>query len=119
MMKRRNWTTKRRLALFNTHDGICHLCKGKIESGQAWEVEHVIAIELGGDDDEANCRPAHFKCHKAKTRDDVGKIAKAKRVEARHTGASRPKGNLQSRGFDKVERPKKPGLPPKQMFRIQ
>lgn len=86
-MTRRRWTALRRADLFMTHDGICHICGGKIGIGEPWDIEHVIPLALGGDDDEANCRPAHVACHKDKTADDKAQIAKANRVRAKHLGA--------------------------------
>jgi 5-methylcytosine-specific restriction endonuclease McrA len=54
---------------------------------EKWDLEHVIPIAMGGDDDEENLRPAHKSCHKAKTKDDVKAVAKAKRRQAKHLGA--------------------------------
>lgn len=88
---RRNLSPKARLSIFLASGGICHLCGRKIEPGEGWELEHVIPLAMGGEDAPANMQPAHAKCHKAKTRDDVGNIARAKRREARHLGAYRPK----------------------------
>lgn len=91
-MTRRSWTPRRRLALFEAHRGICHLCGERIDgTREPWEVEHLIPIAMGGEDDEANCAPAHVACHKAKTATDKGQIAKANRVRAKHNGAHRPK----------------------------
>ena len=87
MAKRKTISAKARVALFQKHDGTCHLCGGKIHAGEAWEVEHVIPFAMGGADTEDNWCPAHTKCHKAKTVKDVADIAKAKRREARHIGA--------------------------------
>lgn len=85
---RRSLSAKERLRLFTLHGGICHLCAGRIDgSREAWEVEHVLALALGGADDDANRKPAHVKCHRPKTADDIGKIAKADRIKAKHTGA--------------------------------
>jgi 5-methylcytosine-specific restriction endonuclease McrA len=92
MTARRSLTSKERLRLFALHDERCHLCGGRIGVGEAWEVEHVIPLAMGGADDDANRKPAHVKCHRAKTTDDAANIAKAKRREAKHLGARpRPK----------------------------
>lgn len=87
-MKRRTWTAKRKLAVFEAHGGCCHICGGKIHVGEPWDLEHQIPLALGGDDDESNVAPAHVKCHRAKTSQDVAQIAKANRVRAKHFGAS-------------------------------
>jgi hypothetical protein len=84
--KRKSISTKQRVELFNEHNGICHICGGKINVGEAWEVEHRIPFAMGGEDSKSNWAPAHSKCHRTKTTDDVGAIAKAKRREARHIG---------------------------------
>jgi 5-methylcytosine-specific restriction endonuclease McrA len=87
---RRSLSTKARAALFLDHKGQCHICGGMIQPGQAWEVEHVIPLAQGGDDEPHNMRPAHAKCHKAKTADDAANTAKAKRREAKHNGWRSP-----------------------------
>lgn len=85
---RRKWTPKRRLAVFEAHKGTCHLCGDKIDgTREAWELEHVIPLAMGGDDDETNVAPAHKSCHAAKTVIDAGNLAKANRVRAKHYGA--------------------------------
>ena len=86
MVNRKTISAKKRVALFAAHNGICHICGGKINVGEAWQVEHVIPFAMGGSDTEDNWRPAHTKCHKTKTVKDVADIAKAKRREARHIG---------------------------------
>jgi len=86
MTKRKTISSKQRLKLFQDHSGVCHICGGKINVGESWEVEHIIPIAMGGDDEPSNWRPAHTKCHKGKTKEDVTAIAKAKRREALHNG---------------------------------
>ena len=52
------------------------------------------------------CEP----CHSVKTaKQDVPAIAKAKRREAKHIGATMPKGQIKSAGFQKVEKPPRAG----------
>jgi 5-methylcytosine-specific restriction endonuclease McrA len=94
MAKRKTISVKARVTLFQKHDGVCHLCGGKINVGEAWEVEHIIPFAMGGADDESNWSPAHIKCHRAKTTEDVGNIARAKRREARHIGVKVSKSPL-------------------------
>ena len=118
MTKRRRRTAKQRLALLHAHNSVCHLCGGQIQAGEKWEVEHVIPLEIYGDDSgDENCRPAHAKCHKAKTVQDAADIAKAKRREIKHAGASAPKQKIKSRPFHRKERKPKPTLKPKELFR--
>lgn len=86
-MKRRKRTTAERLRLFEARGGICYLCQGRINVGEAWELEHRIALEISGDDTDDNLELAHQKCHRDKTRVDAADIARAKRREAKHMGA--------------------------------
>lgn len=88
---RRSIGTRERVEIFRAHDGICHLCAGRIQAGEAWDLEHAIPLAMGGEDGGDNLRPAHVKCHRTKTSRDVRDIAKAKRREARHLGAHRAK----------------------------
>lgn len=88
-------TAKRRKAIFHEAGGICHICALPIDAdNERWEVEHVIPIKLGGIDDFPNTQPAHTSCHKAKTKGDITRIAKAKRVEKKHNGTFRPPRNI-------------------------
>ena len=96
-MKRRTFTAQQNVKFFLAHGGLCNICGGKIDAvREKWEREHVIPLALGGEDDEANMRPAHVKCHRSKTDQDVSNIARAKRREARHMGA-KPKSKWPSR----------------------
>lgn len=88
-MTRRRLSDTSRVALFLRHDGICHICGSRIIAGERWEVDHVLPLAQGGDDDDTNTRPAHVKCHRVKTAKDASDTAKAKRREARHIGAHR------------------------------
>ena len=59
-------------------------------------------------------------CHKEKTKDDVADIARAKRREAAHLGARRPKQPIKGGGSLKgPERAheKRTALPPKELYR--
>ena len=89
-MTRKPRTDKQRLELFNANGGICHLCGGKIEAGQAWELDHVIEYTLTRDDSDENMKPAHKKCHRAKTSTRATVLAKVARIEAKHAGVKKP-----------------------------
>ena len=90
----RRMTPKRRAQIFADHEGICHICDGKIAVGEAWEVEHVIPLEISGDDSDGNLAPAHVKCHSVKTKADARTIAKCRRVSQKHSGARKPNGEI-------------------------
>lgn len=101
---RKRWSAKARLRIFLAHEGRCHVCRGRISVGEAWELDHVVALALGGDDEEHNLAPAHKKgCHASKTaKEDVPAIARAKRRQIQHLGASAPKRPIRSAGFQKA-----------------
>lgn len=87
-MVARRMSTRRRAAIFAAAGGVCHICGGRIDgTREAWEADHVIPLEIGGDDSDGNLAPAHVKCHRAKTAEaDIPAIAKARRVAAKHDG---------------------------------
>lgn len=91
-----------RMALFAAQDGICETCKGSLT---AFEVDHRLALALGGQDQPHNLRALCPPCHKIKTAADKKAIAKAKRLERDADPATRRKSPrpLKSRPFPKRE----------------
>lgn len=88
MNRRTRLSTTARFELLQREKYRCHLCRGLIYVGQAWDISHEIPLELGGADDELNRRAAHRKCHRDHTAAvDMPAIARAKRIEASHHGA--------------------------------
>lgn len=103
MTTRRSMSPSRRLRIFEAHGGVCCHCGLKIDGvREAWIVEHLLALGLTGADDDANCAPAHEHCRRVKDKDDVKRIAKAKRAKQQHLGI-RPPSRLRGRGFEKAE----------------
>lgn len=88
--RRKPITRKQRVAVFMAASGCCYICGQKLR-GEAWDVEHPLALALGGSDDIADLRPVCRPCHKAKSATDKGAIEKGKRVRDRHIGAKRSK----------------------------
>lgn len=108
---RKSFTAKDRARIFTAHGGICGLSGVKIGPTDAWHIEHRVPVALGGSNDDENLYPALVEPHKDKTRDDVKRIAKAKRQSGVEGGqkARRDKrgfGLIQSRVFDKTLRKK-------------
>lgn len=90
MTRRRSISASERARIFTGSGGICHICGHKIDGGrEPWDVEHVIPLEMGGDDHGDNLQPAHRSCHKNKTAEDAKHIAKAKRMQQRAMGIKR------------------------------
>jgi len=115
---RKSFSAKDRARIFAAHGGVCGLSGVKIKPGEAWHIEHRVPVALGGSNDDENLYPALVKPHALKTKDDVKRIAKAKRQSGIEGGqAARrakrgfgliqsrnewPKGvKIQSRGFQR------------------
>jgi 5-methylcytosine-specific restriction enzyme A len=78
-MSRQEFTAKTRVAAFLRAEGRCEDCSAQLSVGNT-EYDHAIPCELGGDNDLRNCVVLCRSCHRAKTsRDDIPRIAKAKR----------------------------------------
>jgi 5-methylcytosine-specific restriction endonuclease McrA len=89
-----------RLRVFERCGGVCHISRRKIRPGEAWELEHVKPLSMGGEHRELNLAPALVQPHREKTAREAGERAKADRIRAKHLGtwekSSRP---LPSRKF--------------------
>lgn len=83
-----------RAEIFARHNGVCDICGGKIHVGERWENSHRIPLEAGGNDDESNWFPAHYKCHRKQTAEiDIPLVAKLTRIRHKNTGAKAPSRN--------------------------
>jgi hypothetical protein len=104
--KRKAMSPTRRLRLFEAHNGIYCLCLKKIDGvHEKWTIEHLRALGLGGEDADSNCAPAHEDCRRVKDKDDVERIAKAKRVKQKHIGIrTAPAKKLNGPGFPVSEK---------------
>lgn len=98
---RARMTAKRRQHIFSenctSHNvAPCCLCGEPIHRhADRWIIEHKRALALLGPDVNTNCGPAHFECAEVKTHtEDLPRIRKAKRQQARHEGTKKP-----ARGF--------------------
>lgn len=80
-----------RLRIFDLHEGRCHISGRKIRQGEAWELEHIVALCNGGEHRESNMAPALAKPHKAKTASDIAEKAVTARKRKHLLGVKRPK----------------------------
>ncbi len=76
-----------RLRVFETFGGVCQLSDRKIFPGDKWQLDHIVALSVGGEHRESNLQPVLDIPHKAKTRADVAAKAKADRLRKKHIGA--------------------------------
>lgn len=90
-----------RARVFAAHDGRCHRTGRKIQAGEAWELDHIVALINGGRNVESNLAPILAgKPHREKTAEDVAIKAKTARMKAKHLGIfPKTKAPLRSRGF--------------------
>jgi 5-methylcytosine-specific restriction endonuclease McrA len=80
--------------------GRCYLSGRKIQVGDTYEFEHVIAITLGGENRESNIRLALKAPHAEKTKADVKTNAKVRRIRMKHAVTwPKSKTRIRSRGF--------------------
>jgi len=75
-----------RLRVFEAHGGRCYLSGRKIAAGDAWELEHVKPLHLGGENRESNLAPALVEAHREKTSREITAKAKADRIRAKFLG---------------------------------
>ena len=98
--KRKKMTRSRALKRWEAHKGICITCERKINPGERWFIEHKRALELGGEDTDANCAPAHYACKAVKDAEDHGRAAKAKRAKQSALGIKdENRAKIKSPGF--------------------
>jgi len=91
-----------RARIFLRENGVCHLSGRKIGPGDAWDLDHKVALINGGTHSEDNLFPALRDKHREKTAADVAEKSKVARIRAKHLGIwPKPKRRIQSRGFEK------------------
>jgi 5-methylcytosine-specific restriction endonuclease McrA len=106
---RRRRTREQAEAILAAHDHLCGLCRMPIVTPRdSWHFDHIIPLADGGTDDDANLHPVHAKCHLAKTKADIARIAKGKRIKERLHGERRRSSFRGWRRFDgtPVENPR-------------
>ena len=105
-MSRQEFTGKTKAEAWLRAGGKCESCGNVIRRGPQYD--HRIPCGDGGSNDLANCQVLCEFCHGTKTKTDVTRIAKGKRVHRKHINAtSTPRRKIQSAGFPKFERERK------------
>lgn len=93
-----------RLRVFNRFDGRCYLSGREIRPGDPWELEHRVALILGGEHRESNMAPVLAEFHKQKTAAEMKVKAKTDAIAKKHLGIKRPKQAIKSPGFPKSDK---------------
>lgn len=96
----------------STRDNVtyCEKCKG---IAKRWQIDHIIADAHGGKPVIENAMLICEACYSVKNPKDTTIAAKLKRVEAKHIGAVKPKGEIKSPGFAKKPKPEPKAMPPR------
>ncbi|MBS1725004.1 MAG: HNH endonuclease [Armatimonadetes bacterium] len=108
-----------RARVFDRAKGICHISGRKIEAGERWDLEHIIALRDGGQHRESNLAPALADKHLLKTAKENSLRAVVKRKRNAHTGALSPSTHPIRTRRTVVEREArftKPTLPPRSLY---
>lgn len=94
----RRMSSARRARIIERDGGHCTYPGCDVSVGL--EIDHTIALELGGKDADANLKTLCADHHKLKTKTDAKLIWQAKRRQANHLGQKPPPTQaLRSRGF--------------------
>lgn len=102
-----------RLRVFEAHRGICHRTGRRIQAGEAWQLDHVVALINGGEHRESNLAPILAgRVHAEKTAEDVALKAKTARMRAKHLGVfPKSSAKIQSRPFTSTRAALREGAP--------
>lgn len=84
-----------RQRVFDREGGICHLTGEKIDPVRdEWDLDHKIALILGGEHRETNLFPAKREPHRRKTAVEMKVKSKIARTRKKHLGIAKPKSSL-------------------------
>ena len=86
-MRRKHWPTAEVVLLFQRQDGVCgkfpHGCGEALirpDEGDTGldpvEIDHIVPLDLGGEDDPVNLQLLHKTCHERKTGAETGDRAR-------------------------------------------
>lgn len=89
-----------KLRLFLRADGKCAGCTRKLNSGDRWQADHIIALVNGGLHAETNLQVLCDWCHKKKTRQDVAEKAHVNKRRATHIGIKKRGRTIPGRRFN-------------------
>jgi 5-methylcytosine-specific restriction protein A len=99
-----------RLRVWDRCEGKCHRCARAIPTGDAWILEHLIALINGGENRERNLCLTCSWCKPIKDAEDVAVKAETYRVRSKHILPREP-SRLKGAGFPKRERQRNASRP--------
>ena len=80
----RKMSPQRRARLFLLLGPNCAVCTVKIRPGMDWDLDHILALENGGKDEDENLQVLCIHCHEQKTSDDHGLAGHGRRMATKH-----------------------------------
>lgn len=93
---RGSMTPQRRARIFAGCEGRCHKCKRRLGPSDFWIVEHLIALECGGTDDDSNLGITCEWCLPEKNAEDHAAAGHMRRSYTKHVV---PSGFRKGRGW--------------------
>lgn len=80
-----------RMRVFDRERGICHLTGAVIDPVRdAWDLDHKVALILGGEHRESNLFPALRDPHRKKTAAEMAVKSKIAKIRQKHLGIKKP-----------------------------
>lgn len=77
-------TPRRRAIIFEACHARCYKCTRKLGPSDDWDVDHVIALENGGTDDDSNLKVICDWCHTTKTAVDHASAGHGRRMSIKN-----------------------------------
>ena len=95
------------LRVLRRRGGKCHITGKKIRPGDEKHLDHIVPLEMGGENRESNLAWALGPPHREKTGKENTAKAKADRNAGRHVGTVKkaPRQPIKSAPFPEVEKP--------------
>ena len=113
MTKRLEFPRKVRAAVIARANGKCEKCAAAVKPG-AFEIDHILEAEYGGDATLGNAQLLCLPCHKVKNATGVRDMRKAERARDKASGAIERGKKWQKPVKDKSAG--KASLPPRRLF---
>jgi len=100
MTHRRAMTKARKARIWARDGGVCYHCGLPVPMlGPDVRYDHRVGVWLTERDEDDDVSPAHTTCDRDKTRADLSRIAKVKRIQKKSNPETRKPPTMRSRGF--------------------
>jgi 5-methylcytosine-specific restriction enzyme A len=96
-----------RLRILRRFESKCALTGILIADGQSFDLDHIVRLEDGGKNCEANLAPVLRLPHEVKSAAERKRAAKSDRIAKKAHGLVTPKQTIKSAGFPQVDKPRR------------